>query len=159
MKRIYQENEKTYIWTDEEYAEVKLTTAERISGYGTRYDIEIDLPNYNKTIPMWVTDDDAVFLPWDWEGTDPNQWTADDQTKAIMLDGLPRLSPWQRNPNVTTVPEACKVLGITKARAKQLIDDGTLKAQKDGRDWLVWTDDVAHYWIHRRRPGQPKKTH
>lgn len=157
MKRYYQEDGKHYIWIDGEYTEVALKETRSVDHYGTLYGVSIDTDDYTDTLQMWVCLDGAVFLPWDWTGGEDCGWTVDDAHKAYELDGLPYLSPWDSNPQAATVAEACEVLDITKARIVQLISDGTLTAQKDGGQWLILTDSIAHYWLHRKGPGQPKK--
>lgn len=47
-----------------------------------------------------------------------------------------------------TVPEAARLLGVTRVRVWQLIKKGKLKAEKKGRDWWV---DLAS--VEQRREG------
>ncbi len=42
-------------------------------------------------------------------------------------------------------------LGRTQARVRQLIDQGTLKAQKLGRDWYVRESDLERYIAEHRQ--------
>lgn len=55
---------------------------------------------------------------------------------------------------MTTV-EAGKRLGVGTQRVRDLIENGRLKAQKYGRDWMIEESEVASF--KRGKPGRPKK--
>jgi excisionase family DNA binding protein len=52
--------------------------------------------------------------------------------------------------------EAAEKLGIGLRRAQQLIELGTLPAQRIGRDYLIQEKDLSNVTIYGKR-GRPKK--
>ena len=52
--------------------------------------------------------------------------------------------------------EAAEKLGISLRRVQQLVETGTLPAQKIGRDYLIQEKDLSKITIHGK-PGRPKK--
>jgi excisionase family DNA binding protein len=60
-----------------------------------------------------------------------------------------------------TTEEAAQALGITQARIRQLVLDGTLSAIKFGDTrygtWLIPENEVERYKHTRRRRGRPSK--
>jgi excisionase family DNA binding protein len=60
-----------------------------------------------------------------------------------------------------TTEEAAQALGITQARIRQLILDGTLSAIKLGHEqygtWLVPEAEIEKYKQTRRKRGRPSK--
>jgi len=58
--------------------------------------------------------------------------------------------------NSLSVKDAAERLGVTTARVHQLIQSGSLPAQKIGRDWFILEKDVQSA---QKRPGRgrPKK--
>ena len=58
-----------------------------------------------------------------------------------------------------TTKQAAQILGITPVRVRQLIQQKTLKSEKQGRDHLLDADDVERFNREgRRTTGRPKKT-
>ncbi|HSZ58515.1 MAG TPA: helix-turn-helix domain-containing protein [Tepidisphaeraceae bacterium] len=55
-------------------------------------------------------------------------------------------------PSLTTA-EAGKLLGVGVHRVRQFIDEKRLKAQKVGRDWLIYPSSLAKF---KRLPRGPK---
>jgi len=56
--------------------------------------------------------------------------------------------------NITT-NEAASVLGVTRQRVLQLIQDGRLKAEKFGNVYVIRRGDLAH--IEEKPMGRPPK--
>lgn len=57
-----------------------------------------------------------------------------------------------------SVAEVAAALGLTKARIRQLAQDGRLPGEKVGRDWVFTVDAVAAFRSQpRRRAGRPRK--
>lgn len=54
-----------------------------------------------------------------------------------------------------TTTEAAAELGVSRARVRQLILGGRLKAQKIGRDWAIASEDLAT--VRERKTGRPRK--
>ncbi len=52
--------------------------------------------------------------------------------------------------------EAAEKLGVSLRRVQQLIELGTLPAQRIGRDYLIQLKDLSKVTIHGKR-GRPKK--
>ncbi len=52
--------------------------------------------------------------------------------------------------------EAAEKLGVSLRRVQQLIELGTLPAQRIGRDYLIQEKDLSNVTIHGK-PGRPKK--
>ncbi len=52
--------------------------------------------------------------------------------------------------------EAAEKLGVSLRRVQQLIELGTLPAQKIGRDYLIQEKDLGNVTIHGK-PGRPVK--
>lgn len=44
-----------------------------------------------------------------------------------------------------TVEEAARLLRVTTRRIRQLIEEGSLKARKKGRDYLIYIDEINRY--------------
>ncbi len=53
--------------------------------------------------------------------------------------------------------EAAEKLGVSLRRVQQLIELGTLPAQRIGRDYLIQLKDLSKVTIYGKR-GRPKKT-
>lgn len=58
-------------------------------------------------------------------------------------------------PNLTT-SAAAKLLGVSRRRVNELIELGTLKAEKFGNAWQVDSASVEVYRNSPRRPGRKK---
>ena len=54
-----------------------------------------------------------------------------------------------------SVAETAKELGVTRARVNQLIDSGTLTAQKIGRSYVVSAEELEKARQRNRNPGRP----
>lgn len=169
MKLIYQADDKTLIWGGGEWLAATLAEVESYEGYGTLYNVEFaEEDDPLEFIQAIITVDGIPFLPWEWDGAIPadcregaiefDEWTANGVSKAIMLDGRPYLSPFERHPQAMTTAEVCDLLGVQRARVMQLIDAGTLDAQRDGREWLIDADSAIAYSLSPRKVGQPRKT-
>jgi len=52
--------------------------------------------------------------------------------------------------------EAAEKLGVSLRRVQQLIELGTLPAQRIGRDYLIQEKDLSKVTIHGK-PGRPQK--
>jgi len=61
-------------------------------------------------------------------------------------------SPADLHPSFST-SEAALILGVSRQRVFQVIQSGLLPAQKQGRDWLVSSANLAAY--QPRQPGRP----
>lgn len=61
---------------------------------------------------------------------------------------------WKRGNNMTTT-EAAALLCMTRAWLWRLINRGTIKAEKRGRDWWIEAKEIERYRIERRKPGRP----
>lgn len=59
--------------------------------------------------------------------------------------------------NLIPTKEVAERLKISKVRVFQLIKDGSLPAQKIGRDWFVKESDLVTYSENRREAGRPPK--
>lgn len=55
--------------------------------------------------------------------------------------------------SLISVPEAAHRLGVTRARVQQRIKDGSLPAQKVGREWAI--DEADLRAVAHQRPGRP----
>jgi excisionase family DNA binding protein len=61
--------------------------------------------------------------------------------------------------NLITTKSAAEILGVTPVRVRQLIQQGQLLAQKQGRDHLLNKEEVQRFNRQGRRPsGRPSKT-
>ncbi len=58
--------------------------------------------------------------------------------------------------NLIGTKEAAERLGVSLRRVQQLIELGTLPAQKIGRDYLIQEKDLSKVTIHGK-PGRPQK--
>jgi excisionase family DNA binding protein len=58
--------------------------------------------------------------------------------------------------NLLSIKDAAERLQISNVRVLQLIQEGTLPAQKIGRDWFIQESDVEAAKTRRGR-GRPKK--
>lgn len=56
-----------------------------------------------------------------------------------------------------TTITAAEELGVGPRRIRALITSGRLKAQKQGRDWLIEDEDLEA--VRQRRPGRPGRVH
>ncbi|MDQ3636097.1 MAG: helix-turn-helix domain-containing protein [Acidobacteriota bacterium] len=56
-----------------------------------------------------------------------------------------------------TTKQAGEVLGITPDRVRQLISEGTIKAEKFGRDNFILESEVKRVEKMDRKPGRPSK--
>jgi excisionase family DNA binding protein len=54
-----------------------------------------------------------------------------------------------------TTSEAAEALGVTPRRVRALIQAGSLRGEKKGRDYLINERDLA--LVKDRKPGRPKK--
>jgi excisionase family DNA binding protein len=52
--------------------------------------------------------------------------------------------------------DAAEKLGVSLRRVQQLVESGTLPAQKIGRDYLIQEKDLSKVTIHGKA-GRPKK--
>lgn len=57
-----------------------------------------------------------------------------------------------------TTKQAAAILGIAARTVKDYCQDGKLKAQKFGRDWLIEEKDLAAFQQERKPRGRPRKT-
>jgi excisionase family DNA binding protein len=53
-----------------------------------------------------------------------------------------------------TTKEAAERLGVSRPRVNQLISEGRLPAEKNGRDYFIKPADLAK--VKDRKPGRPK---
>lgn len=58
--------------------------------------------------------------------------------------------------SLISASEAARQLGVTSVRVQQRIKDGSLPAQKVGRDWVI--DEADLRMVSHRRPGRPLST-
>ncbi len=58
--------------------------------------------------------------------------------------------------NLIGTKEAAEKLGVSLRRVQQLIESGTLPAQKIGRDYLIQEKDLSNVTIHGKA-GRPSK--
>ena len=58
--------------------------------------------------------------------------------------------------NLIGTKEAAEKLGVSLRRVQQLIELGTLPAQRIGRDYLIQEKDLSNVIIHGKA-GRPKK--
>ena len=59
--------------------------------------------------------------------------------------------------NLIGTKEAAEKLGVSLRRVQQLIEMGTLPAQRIGRDYLIQENDLSKVTIHGK-PGRPPKS-
>ncbi|MGH7903658.1 MAG: helix-turn-helix domain-containing protein [Candidatus Dormibacteraceae bacterium] len=52
---------------------------------------------------------------------------------------------------------AAEILGVSRRRVRQLREEGRLRSEKIGRDWLVDAESVRAYAETARRSGKPRK--
>ena len=65
---------------------------------------------------------------------------------------MPNLWETSNVTNTISTIEAARLLGVTRERARQLCDEGRLRAQKLGRDWRIEPRAVEEYRrIHQKR--------
>lgn len=57
--------------------------------------------------------------------------------------------------NMISVKEACKILGLSPTRVRQLIKDGRLPAEKIGRTFVLNREDVEAFASTPRPQGRP----
>lgn len=53
--------------------------------------------------------------------------------------------------------QAAEMLKITKQAVSNLCKTGTLRADKEGRDWRIPLEEVERYARERNRPGRPRR--
>jgi site-specific DNA-methyltransferase (adenine-specific) len=59
---------------------------------------------------------------------------------------------------LVTTKRAAEILGVTPIRVRQLIKDGQIRSEKQGRDHLLDETEVARFNREGRRPtGRPRK--
>lgn len=58
--------------------------------------------------------------------------------------------------SLLSIKDAAEILEISNVRVFQLIQEGTLPAEKIGRDWFIQEEDVEAA-KNRRGRGRPKK--
>jgi site-specific DNA-methyltransferase (adenine-specific) len=59
-----------------------------------------------------------------------------------------------------TTNRAAEILGVTPVRIRQLIQQGQIRSQKQGRDHLLEEDEIQMFNACGRRPGgRPKGPH
>ncbi len=63
----------------------------------------------------------------------------------------------ERERRLYSVAEAAAALGITRARVNQLIDGGTLTAQKIGRSYVISAEELENARRRNQNPGRPRK--
>lgn len=63
----------------------------------------------------------------------------------------------EANRDLFSVAEAAAELGVTRARVNQLIDNGTLTAQKIGRSYVITANELEKARNRSRNPGRPCK--
>ena len=56
-----------------------------------------------------------------------------------------------------TQTAAAEILGVSRRRVRQLREEGRLRSEKVGRDWLVDAENVRAYAETARRPGKPRR--
>lgn len=57
-----------------------------------------------------------------------------------------------------SVAESASLLGVSPARIRALISEGTLPARKVGRAWVLREEDVLHRKASHPAPGRPKRS-
>lgn len=62
----------------------------------------------------------------------------------------------EANRDLFSVAEAAIELGVTRARVNQLIDNGTLAAQKIGRSYVITVNELEKARNRSRNPGRPR---
>lgn len=55
-----------------------------------------------------------------------------------------------------SVAQAAKILGVTRARVNQFINDNRLPAQRIGRSFVIREEDLK--FVENRKTGRPRKT-
>ena len=53
--------------------------------------------------------------------------------------------------------EASEISGLSSDHLRRLAEQGKLKAQKIGRNWVTTRKDVEDYIQERKSPGRPKR--
>ena len=56
-----------------------------------------------------------------------------------------------------TTAEAALIIRVTPRRVRQLINEGRLKAEQYGRDYLIHPSSLKRIAPAARRPGRPRK--
>jgi len=56
-----------------------------------------------------------------------------------------------------SVKDVAAYLGVTVGRVRQLAQNGTIAAEKVGRDWVFRRSEVEEFARRNRRPGRPSK--
>lgn len=56
-----------------------------------------------------------------------------------------------------TVPDAAKILNVSKRRVRQLINEKRLPAEKMGRQWIMRREDVVAFAAQPRNVGRPPR--
>lgn len=99
----------------------------------------------------------AAYLAWL-----PHDVTARDGSIELLLclgSGshiciLTRLGAWRKIPDMHSLPEAAKLLGVSPKTLRAQIKNGALTARKVSRDWYVTPEEVDRYRReHRRTTG------
>lgn len=56
-----------------------------------------------------------------------------------------------------SLAEASQISNLSQDHLRRLAEQGKLKAQKIGRNWVTTKEAVEEYLQNRRPPGRPKK--
>ena len=61
--------------------------------------------------------------------------------------------------DLINLEEASIILGLSSDHLRRLMEKGSIKGKKIGRDWITTKDFVMEYIQQKHRPGRkPKKT-
>jgi excisionase family DNA binding protein len=63
----------------------------------------------------------------------------------------------QPSSDMYTIPEAAKLMGITRQRLHLLVQHGRVRAYRIGRVWMIPCDAIGHILPAGRPAGRPRK--
>ena len=56
-----------------------------------------------------------------------------------------------------TTKQASEMYGLTDSHFRRLLEHGTIRGFKAGRDWLIDIESLAQYMANRPKPGRKPK--
>jgi excisionase family DNA binding protein len=74
-----------------------------------------------------------------------------------VLSRLVHSDKQQKN-DMYTIPEAARLMGMTRQRLHLLVQQGRVEACRIGRVWMIPGDAVGHISPSPRPSGRPRKT-
>jgi len=60
--------------------------------------------------------------------------------------------------DLISLEEAAQYAGFSSRHLRLLLQKGTIRGKKIGRDWVTTKEEIDKYLIQERRPGRKSKT-